>query len=161
MKDNSDFVQIIQENHGIIFKISKAYCRDNEDQKDLYQDIVYQIWKSITSFRNESRISTWIYRIALNTSIAHLNGYKKKGNNVQLDFSLLNIADERDHLMEERINILYSHIKKLNVVEKAIILLSLEGKTYEEISAITGFTPSNVGTRLSRIKEKLRTQVKH
>jgi RNA polymerase sigma-70 factor (ECF subfamily) len=104
-----------------------------------------------------------MYRVALNTSIAHLNQQKKKGHSVSLDLELLNRSDPATSAgseWEERMDILYAHIKQLNVIEKGLILLFLEGKSYEEIASISGFTTTNVGTRLGRIKEKLRTNIK-
>jgi RNA polymerase sigma-70 factor (ECF subfamily) len=100
-----------------------------------------------------------MYRVALNTSIAHLNSGKKRVKQSNIDFELLNIRYEQDVLTEERISILYNHIKSLSTVEKGIILLFLEGKSYDEIAIITGFTKTNVGTRLNRIKEKLKSQI--
>jgi len=159
MQDKTTFVAIIKEHEGIIYKITRVYTDTIEDQKDLYQEIVYQLWKSFDSFKGNSKISTWIYRIALNTSIAHLNKRKKKIKQVKLDFELLKIADQKDTVIEERLSLLYQKIKQLNVVEKGLILLFLEGKSYDEIAAITGFTSSNVGTRLSRIKKKLKDNI--
>lgn len=160
MDKKEDFVQIIKLHEGIIYKITAVYCNSAEDQKDLYQEIVYQLWKSYDSFRGEAKISTWLYRIALNTSIAYINQEKRRGSRVPIDLELLNIAVEQDSLLMERLNSLYAAIKKLNTAEKGIILLFLEGNSYEEIAAITGFTKTNIGTRLGRIKEKLRSQIK-
>ena len=160
MDKKQDFVQVIKSNEGIIYKITAVYSSNVEDQKDLYQEIVYQLWKSYDSFRGEAKISTWIYRIALNTSIAHINQEKKRGDALPIDFELLNIASEHDVVTEERFNLLYAAIKKLSSTEKGIILLFLEGNSHEEIAAITGFTKTNIGTRLGRIKEKIRSQIK-
>jgi len=136
------------------------YTNSKEDAEDLYQDIVYQLWKSLDTFRNESKISTWIYRIALNASITHLKKEKRKGSHLAVTEDLLNKEDSKDSVQEERFDILYIHLKKLNEVEKGIIFLYLEGKSYDEIAAITGFTASNVGTRLSRIKQKISAEIK-
>ena len=172
MKPKQDFIQIIKDNEGIIYKITRVYAKDTEDQKDLYQEVVYQLWKSFDSFKGQSKISTWMYRVALNTSIAHLNREKKKGH-VSVDFELL---DQMNSMLgkvqepqlasagsewQEQIDILYAHIKELNLIEKGLILLFLEGKPYDEIAAITGFTVSNVGTRLARIKKKLKTNIQN
>ncbi|MBT33497.1 RNA polymerase sigma factor [Chondrinema litorale] len=159
MQNKSEFIKIVKQNEGIIYKISRVYTNDEEDQKDLYQEVVYQLWKSFGSFRAESKVSTWMYRIALNTSIAWLNKRKRKPHKISIDFELHNKADEKDTLMEERLNVLYAQIKQLGVVDKGLILLFLEGKSYEEISQITGFTSSNVGTRLARIKQKLKKRI--
>lgn len=159
MQKQKEFIKVIKENEGIIFKITLVYSSNEEDQKDLYQEIVYQLWKSFDSFRGDSKVSTWLYRIALNTSITYLKKEKRNGNRVSLNSVLLNKMDQIDTLMEERIKVLYAQIKKLNIIEKGVILLYLEGKTYEEIGVITGFTSSNVGTRLNRIKQKLKDQI--
>lgn len=160
MQKQQYFIKLIKENEGIIYKIALVYAFNEEDQKDLYQEIVYQLWKSFDSFRGGAKISTWMYRIALNTSITQLKKEKRKGERVSIDKFLLEKMDHIDTLMEDRIKLLYSHIKKLNTVEKGIVILYLEGKSYDEIAVITGFTSSNVGTRLNRIKQKLKSQIK-
>jgi RNA polymerase sigma factor (sigma-70 family) len=159
MYHKEEFIEIIQKNAGLIYKVAKVYTNSKEDEQDLYQDIVYQLFKSFDSFRNDAKISTWMYRIALNTAIAHLNKEKRKGEYISINEALLNKADTNDTLKEEQFEVLYAHIKKLDTVEKGIILLYLEGKTYDEIAIITGFTTTNVGTRLGRIKQKLITQI--
>ncbi len=159
MQDETEFVALIKTHKGILFKVSNIYSDNYEDQKDLYQEIVFQLWKSFGSFRGESKISTWIYRIALNTSITHIRKKKKRGHQVDIDFELLNRADEQDTIIEEQMKILNAHIGKLSVVEKGLIILHLDGKNYDEIASITGFTATNVGTRLFRIKQKLKTQI--
>lgn len=160
MHTKEDFIQQIKENEGIIYKVARLYTNTTEDQKDVYQDIVYQLWKSYPSFKADSKISTWMYRVALNTAISNLKKEKRKGTRVSIDNFLLNKIDQVDTVMEERITLLYAHIKKLSVVERGIILLHLEGKSYDEIATITGFTATNVGTRLARIKNKLKSQIK-
>ena len=160
MHTKEDFIQQIKENEGIIYKVARLYTNTTEDQKDVYQEIVYQLWKSYPSFKADSKISTWMYRVALNTAISNLKKEKRKGTRVSMDNFLLNKIDQVDTVMEERITLLYAHIKKLSVVERGIILLYLEGKSYDEIAAITGFTATNVGTRLARIKNKLKSQIK-
>ncbi len=159
MITKTEFTALIQQHQGILYKVSSIYAKDQEDQKDLYQEIVYQLWKSIDSFKAKSKLSTWIYRLALNTSIAHLNKEKKRvdKNRLQLDFKIP--VESYDPTYEDRLKQLYALIQSLNMIEKGIIVLYLEGKSYEEIAQITGFTPSNIGTRLSRIKQKLKEQV--
>ena len=160
MHTKKEFIQDIKENEGIIYKITRIYSNNTEDQKDLYQEIVYQLWKSYSSFKENSKISTWMYRIALNTAISNLKKEKRKGYKVSIENLLLNQMDQVDTVMEERITLLYAHIKKLSIVERGIILLHLEGKNYDEIAAITGFTNTNIGTRLARIKQKIKSQIK-
>lgn len=150
---------MIREHEGIIYKISRVYFDQKEDQQDLYQEIVYQLWKSHDSFDARSKWSTWMYRVALNTAISYLKRARSKVKKVHSD-QLENFKLEPfDPVMEERIAWLYKTIQKLNVVEKGIILLYLEGKRHEEIATITGFSASNVGTRISRIKDKLKHQI--
>lgn len=160
MPDRREFTAIIKENEGILFKISKIYANDTEDQKDLYQEIVYQLWKSFRSFQGQSKVSTWVYRVALNTSIRHMNRLRKKKNQMLQELEWMEMIEEQDEVKEERLQLMYEQIKQLNAVEKGIILLYLEGKSYAEIASITGFSASNVGTRLNRIKRKLSSQVK-
>ncbi|NER15210.1 sigma-70 family RNA polymerase sigma factor [Leptobacterium flavescens] len=159
MSKEDEFAQVIKDNEGVIFKITTFYTNNEDDQKDLYQDIVYQLWKSYDKFRGEAKISTWMYRIALNTAITHLKKEKRKGNRVSIDKVVLKQTEYYDTTFEERLKALYAHIKKLNALEKGLILLLLEGKKYEEIAVITGLSASNVGTRLSRIKQKLKSQI--
>ncbi len=159
-QQRDNFIQIIKANEGIIYKITHVYARDEEEQKDLYQEIVYQLWKSFPSFQARSKVSTWLYRVALNTSIAYLNKSKKVKHTLLDDFQQWEIEDEQDTEFKDRVQLLYDHIHRLNVVEKGLVLLYLEGKSYEEIATITGFTITNVGTRLGRIKQKLKTNIK-
>jgi RNA polymerase sigma-70 factor (ECF subfamily) len=159
LNKQSDFIRLIREHEGIIYKISRVYFDQEEDQKDLYQEIVYQLWKSYDSFDDRSKWSTWMYRVALNTAISFLKRDKSKLKKVSSE-GLDNFKMEPfDPVMEERIEWLYKSIQELSVVEKGIILLYLEGKRHDEIASITGFSATNVGTRISRIKEKLKRQI--
>jgi RNA polymerase sigma-70 factor (ECF subfamily) len=160
MDKESDFVQIIKENEGVIFKITTFYTDNKIDQQDLYQDIVYQLWKSFDTFRAEAKISTWMYRIALNTALTRLKKSKRRGHSISIDKVVLEQTDNYEPEFEERLRKLYHHIGQLNVLEKGIMLLLLEGKKYEEIAEITGLSASNVGTRISRIKNKMKSGLK-
>jgi len=153
------FVQVIKENEGIIYKVASIYTREREDQHDLYQEIILQLWRAWKSFRNESKISTWMYRIAMNTAITRVRKDKRKTVNVPLDTVTLNYSTQTNPDLEERLSILYRHIESLSKFDKGIILLYLEDRNYEEIAEITGLSSSNVGTRLSRIKQKLKSQI--
>lgn len=159
MGKEESFTRIIKENEGVIFKITTIYTQNDQDQKDLYQEIVYQLWKSFDSFRNESKISTWMYRVALNTAINQLNKGKKYSNTTGIDQVVLRQTENYDADFENRLKIVYQHIHQLNILEKGLILLLLEGKKYQEISEITGLTETNVGTRISRIKQKLKSRI--
>jgi len=145
MSKEAEFTQIIKDNEGVIFKITTIYTDSSEDQKDLYQEIVYQLWKAYDSFRGDAKISTWMYRVALNTAITRLKKEKRKGNRVGIDQVVLKQTDNYDTTFEEKLKVLYNHIRMLNDLEKGLILLLLEGKKYEEIALITGLTASIVG----------------
>lgn len=160
MDKESEFVLIIKRNEGVIFKITTFYTDTKADQQDLYQDIVYQLWKSFESFRGESKISTWMYRIALNTALTRIKKKKKEGRSVSIEKMVMQQMENHDEVFEERLRALYQQIGRLNVLEKGIMLLLLEGKKYEEIAEITGISPSNVGTRISRIKQKMKSELK-
>lgn len=159
MGKEESFTRIIKDNEGVIFKITTIYTDNGQDQKDLYQEIVYQLWKSFDSFRNESKISTWMYRIALNTAIGQLKKSKKHSNKTGIDQVVLQQTENYDTEFENRLKMVYEQIHQLNILDKGIILLLLEGKKYEEISEITGLSESNVGTRISRIKQKLKSRI--
>ncbi len=159
MTKQQAFTEVIKENQGLIFKITSVYTNSKEDQKDLYQEIIYQLWKSFKTFKGNSKISTWMYRVALNTSITFLKKEKRSGVQVPIEQILTHKMEQHDTVIEDRIALLHTQIKKLNIIEKGIVLLYLEGKSYDNIAEITGFTKTNIGTRLSRIKEKLKTQI--
>ena len=149
-----EFVDILNNHRGLIYKVCHLYCDDPEDRKDLFQEIVLQVWKSLGSFRQESTIGTWMYRIALNTAITHFRKEKRLGGKVSLtgiDIPDLNDSSEKEDQLKE----LFKAIEDLDRIDKSIILLYLEEKNYEEISEITGLTRTNVGVRLNRIKIKL------
>ncbi len=160
MNKEAEFTKMVRDHEGIIFKISTMYTEHQQDQKDLYQDIVYQLWKSFDSFRNESKRSTWMYRVAMNTAITHYKKDRRKQPTVSIDKVVVNHMDSDNEELEQKIRMLYAHINQLDVLEKGLMLLLLEGKKYEEISEITGLTTSNVGTRISRIKRKLQSKIK-
>jgi RNA polymerase sigma-70 factor (ECF subfamily) len=159
MNKEYKFTQIIKDHEGVIFKITTIYTNNSEDQKDLYQEIVYQLWKAYDSFRGDSKISTWMYRVGLNTAISRLKKEKRKGNETGIDKVIMRQSEHYDTEFEERLKKLYAHIHNLNELDKGLMLLLLEGKKYEEISRITGLSPSNVGTKIARIKQKLKSQI--
>jgi len=157
----TDFVRVIQENEGIIYKIARTYTNTPDDRNDLYQEIVYQLWKSFPTFKGNSKISTWIYRVALNTSISQWRKQKRTGHKVEVDHLFLKQSEGYTPEFEQQLELVYEQISQLNAIEKGLILLFLEGKKYAEIAALTGFSASNVGTRISRIKNKMRHQIKN
>lgn len=162
----SEFTQLITENQGIIHKVCRIYCDTPESHEDLFQEIVLQLWKSFSSFKGDSKFSTWMYRVGLNTAITLFRKKSKTINTTFIDQSnFFNLkAHEKDEEYEERLKLLYSSIKKLNDVERALILLYLEDLPYKEISATLGITEGNARVKMNRararLKEMMNPQVK-
>ena len=153
-KDLEDaFIDLMHKNERIIYKVCSFYVSEQSPMEDLYQEVVLNLWKSYPKFRNESQISTWIYRVALNTCITDLRQNLKFKSHIPLPPSF-EIPFESEN-MESELKELYSLIYRLNKVERSLILLWLEEKSYQEISDITGLNVSNVGVKLKRAKEKL------
>lgn len=151
------FLNIVTSNQGIIHKVCSIYCDTLEDREDLFQEIVAQLWRSYPTFRSESKVSTWMYRVALNTAITHFKKSKRRPDKSQYDNSLLQIEDDcYDETFDEQVKLLHSAIAKLTGIEKSIILLYLEDKPYEEIAEIIGITQNYVRVKMNRIKGKLK-----
>jgi len=152
------FLQSISDYQKIIYKICRIYRDRREDQEDLFQEIVFQLWKSYPSFKSESKISSWIYRVALNTAMAV---YRKASPPIdyvgEFPESIHPYNDSREPIAEEQ---LYWVLRHLNDPEKALVSLYLEDFSYQEIAEITGISESNVGVRLNRIKNKLKEIIK-
>ena len=133
------------------------YCDDQEDRNDLFQEIVAQLWKSFPSFREESKFSTWMYRVALNTAITTFKKAKRRPDQNRLTFENFQVKDENYNTeTEEEIKNLHRAVAQLTGVEKSIVLLFLENKKYEEIAEITGITQNYVRVKMNRIKKKLK-----
>lgn len=148
------FINMVRENERIIYKICSFYISDDFPLADLYQETICNLWHSYPKFRNESAPSTWIYRIALNTCISGVRKEKRKPKG--LPISGLQEALPEPESISEQIKEMYKLIYQLKTLERAILLLWLEEKSYQEIAEITGLTVSNVATKLKRSKEKLR-----
>jgi RNA polymerase sigma-70 factor (ECF subfamily) len=154
------FVQIIQEHQGIINSICHVYYADDEDVKDARQDIILQLWKSMPTFRGESKISTWIYRVALNTILAKLKKDKKNTLNDPLSDVHLNAGFNTDYLPNDDIEQLRFFIDQLEATDKAIMILHFEGYNHREIAETLTMTATNISTRMNRIKNKLKETFK-
>ena len=149
-----EFVTVIRQYERIIYKVCYLYTTPAATLSDLYQEVVLNLWKAYPKFRHECKFSTWIYRIALNTCISFLRKESRLPETVTLTPEL-DRMEENDE-MQAMLRHLYRLIRRLEPLEKSIILLYLEEKSYEEIANITGLTLTNVATKLSRIKEKMR-----
>lgn len=155
MKETSDhdlkFLEMIQQNEGIIYKVTSFYADNNHPISDLYQEVVLNLWKAFPSFRGESKYSTWIYRIALNTCVSFYRRSKKNITYVDISMDIPEISETNDQIQD-----LYKLINRLGKIERALVLLYLDDKSYKEIAEITDLSVTNVATKLSRIKDKLK-----
>ncbi|MBK5720469.1 sigma-70 family RNA polymerase sigma factor [Dysgonomonas sp. Marseille-P4677] len=150
-RDDEQFLEMIRQNEGVIYKVTSFYADAEHPIGDLYQEVVLNLWKSFSSFRGESKCSTWIYRIALNTCISFYRRSKKNVTYVNISMDIPDTVDNSEAIQE-----LYKLINCLGKIERALVLLYLDDKSYKEIAEITGLSVTNVATKLSRIKEKLR-----
>jgi len=154
------FISLLETNLGIILKISKAYTSTVQDREDLVNDIAYEMWKSFPNFKGKSKISTWVYRVSLNTAMNFNRNTRKKREFLQSAIKIYydELSNETDS--NPQIALLYDCIADLDQYSKAIILLYLDGYKHDEIAEITGISKTNVGTRISRIKEVLKTSAR-
>lgn len=159
MSKKEVFTAAIKENEGILFKIAAVYTNSIEDKQDLIQEIIYQLWKSYDSFNQQSRFSTWMYRVALNVAIYQLKVSKKKILTVPIEDQNFNYQEDDNSAIEEKWKLFRKQIEGLNLLDKAIVTLYLDDKSYDEIAEVIGISSSNVGTKISRIKEKLKSQI--
>lgn len=158
MKD--EFLKILDAYQGILHKVNLIYFSDKTDREDNFQEMVYQLWKSYPSLKNKNSIGSWIYSIAISTSIASL---RKKPKAVLIHNLPEQTYEENfldNYQKNENLRILLQEIYQLNEIEKSVILLYLEEKNHQEISEILGISKSNVGTKIHRIKAKLKSKIK-
>ncbi|MDB5090940.1 MAG: polymerase subunit sigma-70 [Mucilaginibacter sp.] len=157
MKDQ--FLKLIAENQGLIYKVCNMYCNNKLDKEDLFQDIVLQLWRSYPAFKGDSKVSTWMYRIAINNAITRLRKETRREKFAGLDDEAFRVAAAGNDNVDEDIAQMYEAIKKLTEVERALTMLYMDDCSYKEIAEIMGLSESNVGFKLNRIKAKLRTLI--
>ena len=141
---------------AIIIKICRAYSNTQEDYEDYYQEVCLQIWRSRDNFREQSEWSTWVYRLSLNVCLTLLKKKKNKHQHFASDYLPAEAAEDTPAFPDESINHLYDAIRQLSEIDRAVILLYLEEKTYQEIADIIGTNPNNIGVRIKRIKDRLK-----
>jgi len=157
MNSDSFFKEFVEDNKGTIYKICRVYANDKDELKDFVQEVTIQLWRSHTKFENRSKLSTWIYRVTLNVCLTLSRKNKRRVDTVELlstDF-----YEEDDTAEKDQLTALYRSIRKLKESDRAIVLLYLEDKSYQEIAEILGMTVSNVGVKLTRIKAKLKEMI--
>jgi RNA polymerase sigma factor (sigma-70 family) len=153
-----EFLSLISDYQKVVYRICRVYRDSKEDQEDLFQEIVYQLWKSYPGFKKESKVSSWIYRVALNTAIAIYRKSKMPIDNYEEFPEHIHPYDNK--MISENEEKLFWALRKLNDSEKAVISLYLEDFNYREIAEITGLNESNVGVRLNRIRNRLKEILK-
>jgi RNA polymerase sigma-70 factor (ECF subfamily) len=152
-KEEDEFLKMINENQKVIHNVCRIYTDMKEDHLDLFQEILLQLWNSYSRYKGESKVSTWIYRVALYTSITHIKKVMKDRN------TKIELTSEDSYTIEQQnsdVDLLYLALNDLNKSDKGLALLYLEEKSYKEISEILGISESNVGVRINRIKKKLK-----
>ncbi len=155
-----EFTELIEQNQGIIFKVSRIYCNNTVCRDDLFQDILLQLWKSFPVYDKTRKFSTWMYRIALNTAISQWRKDKTRKLNVVDELQVSVTDNDTFDESNERAQLLNQAINKLSKAEKSIIVLYMDDYPYDEISEITGITVSNVGVKINLIKKKLQEHLK-
>ena len=158
-EQNLIFERWLREHQGLVFKVIHASTATPEDRNDLFQDIAIQLWKSVPNFKGNSKESTWIFRVALNTAAVWRRKESKHRNQTHSRDGLETIIKARPVRRNDRLEWLYAEIRKLDPINRSLILLALEGCSYQEIAEQMGITESNVGVKLSRIKKQLTQKV--
>ena len=155
-KSTQNFLSVIENHKGIIYKVAGLYTKDSEDRKDLAQEIIFQLWRSFEQYDEQYKLSTWIYRIALNVSISF---YRKKKRRESIFHPLSGevfSVHEEESSQHEDVKLLQQFIKELKELDRAIIILTLDGNSQKETAEILGLTETNVSTRVGRIKTILK-----
>jgi RNA polymerase sigma-70 factor (ECF subfamily) len=157
----TSFLANLEQNLRIIHRVCHTYFpSDAVEREDVFQDIMYQLWKSYPQFKGESKFSTWIYKVALNTAITHIRRITRTPRIEELTESVACAPDLNDQVQqEEELHLLHEAIAELTDIDKAIILLHLEDQNYDEIASITGLTRTNISVRLVRIKRALKNHL--
>jgi RNA polymerase sigma factor (sigma-70 family) len=161
--EKEKFISVIKDNQNLIYKICYSYCSNAENRKDLQQEILIQLWNSFSKYDGRVKLSTWIYRIALNTAISfYRNDSKHSDKKVSIDALIISLSNfEYVPEQDENITMLYQFIEKLNEMDKALILLYLDDNKQKDIAEVLGISETNVATKISRIKKILKEQFRN
>lgn len=155
------FLKRIENHKGILYKVSKMYMDNSDDQQDLFQEIICQLWKSYDSFRNESQFSTWMYRVAVNTAIVFFKNEKRKIDKYKIASENIKEDEGDSYIKENQLDHFYKAVQKLEKIDKAIIFYQLEGFSHKEIGENLGISEGNARVKLNRAKEKLKETIKN
>jgi len=151
------FVTNLEQNQNIVHKVCRIYTNDQDAHNDLFQEITIQLWKAYPKFRGDAKFSTWMYRVALNTAITLYRKSKRSLNTTDIDAISFKIkAEEYDDEVEQQLKLMYVAVKQLNDIEKALVFLYLEDKSYREIAETMGISEVNARVKMNRVKTKLK-----
>ena len=160
MTSERNFIELLEKHQNIVHKICRLYTNDSDAHKDLFQEITIQLWKTYPKFRGDSKFSTWMYRVGLNTSITLYRKSLRRVESQRIEPVAYKLSyEEYDDTKDEQLNRIYAAVHKLNDIEKAIVFMYLENKNYKEISETLGISEVNARVRMNRIKTKLKTQL--
>lgn len=148
------FLSLIEENKKIIYKVSLMYTDEQESLDDTYQEIVLNLWTAFPKFKGDSKSSTWVYQIAINTCVSELRKKKAKPISSPMTYDIEQLMDDSEEY-KSNVKELYKLISQLTKLERAVIMLWLDEKSYDDISEVLGISKTNVGVKINRIKEKL------
>lgn len=155
-----NFVELLQKHQNIVHKICRLYTNDYDAHKDLFQEITIQLWKAYPKFRGDSKFSTWMYRVGLNTSITLYRKSLRRVESQNIEAVAYKLShEEYDDTKDQQLKQIYAAVNKLNDIDKGIVFLYLENKNYKEISETLGISEVNARVRMNRIKTKLKTQL--
>ena len=153
-----NFVELLEKHQNIVHKVCRLYTNNYDAHNDLFQEIAIQLWKAYPKFRGDSKFSTWMYRVALNTAITLYRKSKRTINTTEFDAVQFKIkSEDYDDTEEQQLKLLYKAVQQLNDIEKALVFLYLEDKSYREISETMGISEVNARVKMNRVKTKLRT----
>ncbi|GGF72903.1 DNA-directed RNA polymerase sigma-70 factor [Alteromonas lipolytica] len=151
------YLDILEKHKGIVFKVARSYCSNEFDREDLVQEILAQIWRSLDTYNDSFKITTWMYRVALNVAISFYRSDKSVAyKHTEMEDRLLSYDMDKEREHEQSLSELYEFINGLNDIDKAVLLMYLEGESQAEIAANLNISISNVSTKISRIKQKLK-----
>lgn len=153
-----NFVELLEKHQNIVHKVCRLYTNNQDAHNDLFQEITIQLWKAYPKFRGDAKFSTWMYRVGLNTAITLYRKNKRRINTQEFGEVQFKItAEEYDDTEEQQLKLLYSAVKQLNDIDKALVFLYLEDKNYKEISETLGISEVNARVKMNRVKTKLKT----
>jgi RNA polymerase sigma factor (sigma-70 family) len=159
MHTEKNFTDLIKQNQKIIFKVCSLYMDNEQDKKDLFQEIVLAAWKGFKNFKGDAKFSTWLYRVALNTAITFYRKEKRQIETAELKDQLAGIADNT-YNQEDQIIAMNKAIAELSKIDKALVMLYMEDYDYQQIGEIIGITANNVAVKMNRVKAKLKESSK-